>query len=1263
MGDLVIDDVEPGADLDGADMDAPDAGEETSADGGIAMASYYAVTFDTQGGEPVPELQMVEEGGYAQRPEDPTRDRSAFTGWFLNGEDYFANPTPINSDVTLTAGWEVEQLEQEVGDAPEVEPEQQSGDEIEIVDQPEEEGQEGGETGAEDTEEAEGQETTEAGEVSGEAGTAELYEDIDTVTEDSADAVQETDVAKIGDTGYETIDDAITNAVDGDTIILLKDLERGASKIAIKGKTLTIDLNGHTISGTTTGMITLSKNGPTSSNVTIMDTAGNGGVTTTATGSVLSVTGTLAIEGGTFTPLSKANAQYAAVNTCAIVESHIKSGSSTYYKMKFTSNKDSAHAKLDFTTNGKPYSVYVGNSDTNEIINALIGSTATSFTVEFFENTEWTYDCKPAFGPDAGTLKSGELFYWTGSITLNDGVTLSGDIKLKQAKITVKDTAENGSFSAKNGIGIETKAATATVNVLSGNITGTTYGISTDNAAVNVRGGTVIGTDIGIRTQSGAINVSGGTVSGGNHGIKEVRNEKPAAITITGGTIQATGSETGTRAIKLEDATTLTISEDAGNVKIKGGQAGIALYSAADVTIKAGNITASAYGIVDYKYAEAAQKAEITITGGKISVSETGSDSGGIILENDTTLKVSQTDGTVTIDGGHAGIAVLAAANVTVEGGTISGINSGITGNGSTGKGGYTINVNGGTVKASDGIGIYHPNTGTLNISNGSVSGNTAIYVKSGVTNISGGTLIGSGNKVNYRYVSSGADTTGDALVVDNCGYPGGAPEVTISGGTFTSTNNRGIGSYFSNPATTLAHVHANSNNITIHDASVDTQWHEIWVTEESGYKLVQGWVVTFKDGEAELSKQEVESGQKATEPSPAPTKTGYTFKEWQKDELAYDFNTSVTADITLTAKWTANTYTVAFDKNGGTGTMDSQSFTYDEAKTLTDNAFTRTGYAFDSWNTKDDGTGDKYADKASVKNLTAKANGTVTLYAQWKANTYTVVFNNNGGTGTMVSQSFTYDVEKALTANSFTRTGYAFNGWNTAADGKGTAYTDKQKVKNLASTNGASVTLYAQWKVNQYTITFNTDGGSKIDPITKDYGAAVTAPADPTRTGYEFTGWDTTIPTTMPAENLTVTAQWRPHVLTVKFDANGGDGTMAAVTLSYGEEKSLPVNAFTRDYYTFAGWSEQKNGGNTGLLKDKDKLTNDANQDKEITLYAQWTANRYTITFNTDGGSAIDAITLDYGAKVTAPTAPTKAATPSRHGAPSCRGRCRGTM
>jgi len=297
----------------------------------------------------------------------------------------------------------------------------------------------------------------------------------------------------------------------------------------------------------------------------------------------------------------------------------------------------------------------------------------------------------------------------------------------------------------------------------------------------------------------------------------------------------------------------------------------------------------------------------------------------------------------------------------------------------------------GAEVKSDYGVAVYMPTDGKLEIKNGaSITGKTAVYVKSGIITILGGTLKGTGDKAAYSHNGNGASATGDALVVDNCGYPGGAPKVTISGGTFTSANNRGIGSYYGNTATALAHVHASSNTIKIHDSSVDTKWHEIWVTEESGYKLVQGWTVTFKDGEAEpeLDRQEIESGKKATAPNPAPTKTGYAFKEWQKGGQTYDFDTSVTADITLTANWTANTYTVAFDKNGGAGAMAAESFTYDAEQKLTANAFTRSGYTFTGWNTKADGSGQAYADQQSVKNLSAEDGATVTLYAQWSKDT-----------------------------------------------------------------------------------------------------------------------------------------------------------------------------------------------------------------------------------------------------------------------------------
>ena len=168
---------------------------------------------------------------------------------------------------------------------------------------------------------------------------------------------------------------------------------------------------------------------------------------------------------------------------------------------------------------------------------------------------------------------------------------------------------------------------------------------------------------------------------------------------------------------------------------------------------------------------------------------------------------------------------------------------------------------------------------------------------------------------------------------------------------------------------------------------------------------------------------------------------------------------------ISIYADWKANTYTIKYNGNGNTGgSTAGSSHTYDTAKGLTANGFTKTGYTFKNWNTKADGSGTSYADKASVKNLTATAGGTVNLYAQWTANKYTVAYNANGGTGTMANQELTYDKAATLNTNTFKRTGYRFNGWNTKADGTGTSYADKASVKNLTANSGGTVTLYAKW-------------------------------------------------------------------------------------------------------------------------------------------------------------------------------------------------------
>ena len=147
---------------------------------------------------------------------------------------------------------------------------------------------------------------------------------------------------------------------------------------------------------------------------------------------------------------------------------------------------------------------------------------------------------------------------------------------------------------------------------------------------------------------------------------------------------------------------------------------------------------------------------------------------------------------------------------------------------------------------------------------------------------------------------------------------------------------------------------------------------------------------------------------------------------------------------------------------------MDIQEFEHTISGNLNENKFSRVGYTFKGWNTKKDGSGASYTDKQSVLDLTQNVE-TITLYALWEANTYTVIFNSNGGEGEMNSQSFKYDEEKALSANIYTKEGFIFGGWNTSSDFSGTDYSDKQVVKNL--TTGTTVRLYAVWIERTYEI------------------------------------------------------------------------------------------------------------------------------------------------------------------------------------------------
>ncbi len=223
-------------------------------------------------------------------------------------------------------------------------------------------------------------------------------------------------------------------------------------------------------------------------------------------------------------------------------------------------------------------------------------------------------------------------------------------------------------------------------------------------------------------------------------------------------------------------------------------------------------------------------------------------------------------------------------------------------------------------------------------------------------------------------------------------------------------------------------------------------------------------------------------------------------------------------------------------------------------------------------------------------------------------------------GTGSAVTDMKPHNNILTLRGALFTRAGYTQVGWATV-DGGEKVY----DFKDIYTKNEA-LTLYPVWNTNKYTITFDINGGSEIAPITQDYGTEITAPDNPTRKGYTFKGWDKEIPETMPAENITVKAQWKINQYTIAFDTNGGS-EIAPITQDYGTEITAPDNP-TRKGYTFKGW---------------DKEIPETMPAENITVKAQWEINQYTIAFDTNGGSEIAPITQDYGTEITAPDNPTR--------------------
>jgi uncharacterized repeat protein (TIGR02543 family) len=350
-------------------------------------------------------------------------------------------------------------------------------------------------------------------------------------------------------------------------------------------------------------------------------------------------------------------------------------------------------------------------------------------------------------------------------------------------------------------------------------------------------------------------------------------------------------------------------------------------------------------------------------------------------------------------------------------------------------------------------------------------------------------------------------------------------------------------------------------------------------------------------------------------------TKAGYNLTGWSEtaNGTAVSSPYTPTVNKTLYAIWTAGVYTVTFNANGATGSPTNATSTWTYAPSggtgvvittaATSGNMVKTGYTFAGWNT----TAGATTALASPYAATNTAN--ITLYAVWTANTYAVTFNGNSNTGgTVANMAITAGTAKALTTNAYTRTGYTFTGWNTAANGTGTAYA------NLASvTVFGDLTVYAQWSANTLTVTYNaSSGATPTGGITSTVtGGRLTSLATTTRTGYTFTGWFTaatggTQVTTASGHgqtaNFTLYAQWSANTYTLSYDISSATNSPSAIAsqnyTTAGTALTISSGStLTRAPWYFRGWNTAADGSGTHYAASQTSVTLSSN----ITLYPEW--------------------------------------------------------